>query len=415
VSQFWAGVDPDADLFFEGSDNLTQCIIIDGGNVLKAKKIFAICLFGVQALLTVVSALAQDIPVGVLLPLSGKLALVGNMEKLAFQMAADQLQASSELGGHRIVLHFRDTAGDPDTAKSAAQALIAQDGVVLLTGGCSSTAALEAAKVAQEHEVPFLITTASADRLTEIHMKYVFRLCLPVSEYSRPMAWLLGRFRGQGRAAILREESRYGHYETRSIVRVCRRTRLIITDILSYLPTSGQDDSAPYFPRLQEASPDVLFIISRDSEAVRALALSSAMYRQPRLVICKGEPFLAPKTYLEAQVRPGYVFTTAPWHENAPYPGSTEFAATFFKINGFMPDYHAAQAYAAFQVIINAISRSPSPDPQAIQEALDETEMMSIYGSVRFQSYGDKKRQNRPPMVLLRWSGEKLEPVSYSP
>ncbi len=383
--------------------------------VKKVKRLFAIWLFGVQTFLAIVSAPAQDIPVGVLLPLSGKLALVGNMEKVAFEMAADQLQASSDLGGQRVVLYFRDTAGDPDMARNAAQALIAQEGVVLITGGCSSSATLEAARVAEGHGIPFLITSASADRITEMHMRYVFRLCLPISEHSRPILSLLTRFRGKGKAAILREGSRYGRHETKPIVRVCRRARILITDILSYLPTSRQSDSAPYFFRLQEASPDVLFIISRDSEAVRALALSLVMDRQPRLIICRGEPFLAPKTYLEAQVKSRNVFTTAPWHENAPYPGSTEFATAFFENNGFAPDYHAAQAYAAFQVITDAVSRALSPDSESIREALEHTEMMSIYGPVSFQSYGDKDRQNRPPMILLRWAEDKLEPVRYLP
>ena len=118
-------------------------------------------------------------------------------------------------------------------------------------------------------------------------------------------------------------------------------------------------------------------------------------------------------TYLDAQSTLDTIYTSSPWHKNAPYPGAQGFAQRFYEMYGIAADYHAAQAYAAIQVIVDAISRALSPDSESIREALEQTDVMSIYGQVHFQSYGDKERQSRPPMVLLRWSGEDLQPVSY--
>ena len=354
----------------------------------------------------------QGIAVGVLLPLNGKMAFIGDVEKKAIEMAVQELEASGAEHQTAFGLYFGDTMADPGVAREAAMDLIEDHSVSVLIGGCSSSASLAIAEVAEEQRVPFLITTASAEKLTEMDLKFTFRLCLPVCEQAKPMFALLRKLRGEKKVCILREDSRYGRYETAPIVRICRKARALISDIVTY-PSLDTLNDAPYFPRLQEISPNVLFAISQGSESVRILALAQVLDKIPSLIICKGDPFLRVDTYLDAQSSLTNIFTSSPWHQNAPYPGAQEFAERFYKMYGIVADYHAAQAYAAIQVIAEAISRALSPDPENIKEALEQIDIVSVYGPVRFQSYGDKERQNRPPMVLLRWSGKALIPVPY--
>ena len=375
---------------------------------------FLVCVLALYwGVLRISCASARELTIGVLLPLNGKLAIAGDMEKKAAELALEQVNGSEgSVSGLEIVLKFADTSGEPEAAKKAMEELIADQASAII-GGCSSTATLAAAEVAEEHGIPFLITTASADKITEMDMKYVFRLCLPSSEYPRPISALLRRNKRLWRAAILRENSRFGHFHTRNILKVCRKARVLITDIISY-PAGAHTDEALYFPRLQEARPQILFIFSNDSEAVRALALCEAMEAPPRLLITKGDPFLNASTFLEAQVSGKNVYTTCLWDPSVSYPGAKEFFALFYEKYGFGPDYHAAQAYAAMQIMADAITRALSPDPEGIRDALEQTDTMTIYGPVKFESYGHKDRQNRPSAILLRWSTDRLEPVSYS-
>ncbi len=382
--------------------------------MLNNKKIFIIVL--ITALLGSVvfgfPAIAQEIRIGVLLPLNGKLAIIGDLEKKAVELAQEQINTSQEVTTNQeIVLMFEDSMGEPETAKQAMDQLI-DEGVSAVIGGCSSSATFAAAAVAEDKGIPFLITTASADRITEMDMKYIFRLCLPSSEQTKTIAALLNRRKGLRRAAILREKSRFGEYETRKILKVCRRARILITDIVSYA-TSEKPDDAAYFRRLQEVAPDLLFVFSKDLEATRILALCEVMELPPKLIVAKGKPFLNPLTFLEAQVARKNIYTISLWHPSAPYPGVGEFIKAFSDKYGIEADYHAAQAYAAMQVINDAVSRALSPEPADIKEALEQTEMMTVYGPVTFQSYGDKDRQNRPSPLLLEWQGGQLKPVQY--
>jgi len=74
-------------------------------------------------------------------------------------------------------------------------------------------------------------------------------------------------------------------------------------------------------------------------------------------------------------------------------------------------DYHGAQAYAAMYVIADALKRAQSLARQDIRNALCETDMMTVFGPVRFVSYGKKSQQNKLPTLIVQWINGKLETV----
>ena len=377
---------------------------------MKRKFVLAVMIAFLSGFVFVFPASAEEIRLGVLLPLTGKLGLIGELERKAMELAVEQLNASQGVKRyHKIIILFEDSMGEPRRAEVAMERLI-DKGVAAVIGGCSSSATFSAALVAEQRGIPFLITTASADRITEADREYVFRLCLPSSEQMEPIAALLRRQKGLWRAAILRERSRFGEYQTKKILRICRKAKILVTDIISYT-SSEEADEALYFPRLQEIYPDLLFVFSNDQEATRILALCEVMEPAPKLIIAKGKPFLNPLTFLEAQVSRMNIYTTSLWHPSVAYPGVAEFVRAFSEKYKIKPDYHAAQAYAAVQVMGDAITRAHSSEPADIRGALEQTEMITVYGPVSFKAYGNKCRQNRPLPLLLEWNGTQLRPV----
>ena len=112
-------------------------------------------------------ALAQEIKVGVILPLTGKLARFGEIERDSFLMAVEEINGGGGIHGRMIALIIEDTASRPGIGRLAIKKLISKDKVVVVGGGCSSPVTYEAAVLAQEEEVPFLINTASANKITE--------------------------------------------------------------------------------------------------------------------------------------------------------------------------------------------------------------------------------------------------------
>ncbi len=65
-----------------------------------------------------------SIKVGIVLPLTGKHAKFGEIEKQSFVMAADEINAAGGINGAKLELLIEDTQGKPDIGRSAMEKLI---------------------------------------------------------------------------------------------------------------------------------------------------------------------------------------------------------------------------------------------------------------------------------------------------
>ena len=73
--------------------------------------------------------------------------------------------------------------------------------------------------------------------------------------------------------------------------------------------------------------------------------------------------------------------------------------------------YHGAEAYASMQVIADVLKRTKSFSPEDIRQALAATDMMTVFGKVKFISYGKKTNQNKVPTYMIQWIKGKRECV----
>ena len=67
---------------------------------------------------------AERIKVGVLLPLTGKLANYGDIEHKSFLMAAEEINAQGDFDGKKIELIIADTQSKSDVGRSVIEKLI---------------------------------------------------------------------------------------------------------------------------------------------------------------------------------------------------------------------------------------------------------------------------------------------------
>jgi branched-chain amino acid transport system substrate-binding protein len=58
-----------------------------------------------------------------------------------------------------------------------------------------------------------------------------------------------------------------------------------------------------------------------------------------------------------------------------------------------------------------ALKHASAPRPAEIRDALAATDLMTVFGPVKFISYGKKSRQNKLPMLLVQWIDGKLEVI----
>src|SRR2546428_2784851 len=90
------------------------------------------------ATLAATGALAQDVKVGVVLPLTGGLAPVGKQVQAGIKMYMDKNGAN--VAGKKVDLIVKDDGGVPDNSKRLAQELIVNDKVAVIGSALTPTA-----------------------------------------------------------------------------------------------------------------------------------------------------------------------------------------------------------------------------------------------------------------------------------
>ena len=62
-------------------------------------------------------------------------------------------------------------------------------------------------------------------------------------------------------------------------------------------------------------------------------------------------------------------------------------------------------------MVADALKRAKELTPEGVREALTATDMMTVFGPVKFVSYEKKKQQNSLPTYLVQWQKGVLETV----
>ncbi len=352
----------------------------------------------------------NKIKVGIVLPLTGKLAKFGEIEKKSFLMAVDEINAAGGVKGKKIDLIIEDTTGKPDVGRSAIEKLITQDKVVIVGGGYSSSVTWATIAVAQKQRVPFLVNTGSADKITEQGWEYIFRLNPPVSEYPSALASFLKTVaKDVKRVAILHENSLFGQSGSKKFEKQCKKLGLNV--ILKEGYESGAVDFKPLLVKVKSKNPDMIYMISYVMDASLLMRQSKELNLNPKLFVGGAAGFTLPEFQKNAGDATEYVFSATLWTPSVPYAGAKEYYDKFMKKYNSPTEYHGAEAYAAMYVIADALKRAKALTPKDVRDSLAATNLKTVFGPVKFISYGKKTQQNKLPTFLVQWQKGKLETV----
>jgi branched-chain amino acid transport system substrate-binding protein len=174
---------------------------------------------GALAVAAAPAVLAQgtSIKIGVLLPLSGPLATLGNDVMRGFQMAQEWANAEGGVFGQQVELVVADVPSSTE-AVSQANRLISKDGVKVIVGSYASSISIPASQVAERNKVIYLEQGAVADEVSKRGFKYLFRMIYPATELGVGAARFATDTIAPGcgidlsklKVALLTEDSSYG-------------------------------------------------------------------------------------------------------------------------------------------------------------------------------------------------------------
>src|SRR5215207_6609112 len=159
----------------------------------KAYLVGACAIVSVLGCGVAVAQTQAPIKVGVMGPLSGPYAIIGEEVRNGFDLYLSEI--GYQAGGRKIELIFEDTQAKPDVGLTKAKKLVELDGVSFLGGIVSSSVAYALRDYVVSQNVPLVMTVASADGLTQKEAApNIFRTNSSGSQVSHPYGqWLFDK------------------------------------------------------------------------------------------------------------------------------------------------------------------------------------------------------------------------------
>jgi branched-chain amino acid transport system substrate-binding protein len=362
---------------------------------------------------------AEPIVIGV--PHSEKFPYA-TMMKNSFEMALEAINKKGGIKGRPLKLVYGDDQGKPKAGEKIIKDLVKKAGAILLVGAYHSSNTVYMARVANKLKTPFLVCTAADDRITQRKWHNVYRLNPPASEYAKGLEEFLLKVVKPKSMAIVYENSPYGTGGALRMMWFCRENEIDISAIEPYHKERLRPD---YFKRiadrLKKEPPDVIYMVSYLNDAT--LLVKTIRESNSNSILCGGAGGFTHKKFInKTGDLADNLLTATLWTHQLQYPGTKKYYNQYINKYSIPPDYHGAEAYSALLVAANVLNRAESLRPENIRTALDNTDIITPFGPVRFISYGKFERQNRLPTQVLQIINGKFEcvwpwgtPIAKSP
>jgi len=333
------------------------------------------------------------------------------MMKNSFEMALAVINKEGGIKGRPLELVYADDQGKLKAGERIIAELVKKTGAIMLVGAYQSSNTVYMARVADKLNRPFLISTAADDRVTQRKWRNVYRLNAPASEYAKGLEdFLLKKIKPKS-MAIVYENSPYGTGGALRMMWFCRENNIDISAIEPYHKERLRPD---YFQRitdrLKKEPPDVIYMVSYLKDA--ALLVKTIRESKINSLLIGGAGGFTHKKFINTAGKlANNLLTATLWTHQLQYPGTKEYYDQYLKKYSIPPDYHGAEAYSALLVAADALKRAASFSPESIRAALDNTEIVTPFGPVKFTSYGKFQRQNSLPTQVLQIINGKFECV----
>ncbi|MGL3150899.1 substrate-binding domain-containing protein [Microbacterium sp. A82] len=196
-----------------------------------------------------------ELTAGVITSETGPLAGYGKQYLDAFKAGLDYAtDGTGEIDGTKITIEYRDDAGDPDTAVTAAKQLIGE-GVNILLGSASSGVALAMAEQAAQNKVLFISGPAAADAITGVN-EYTFRSGRQSAQDVATAGTFLDDINGKS-IAVFAQNNAFGQGNVAAVEAILGAQGATVTPVLV---AEDVTEFTPFAQQVLGAEPDLVFV-----------------------------------------------------------------------------------------------------------------------------------------------------------
>lgn len=326
----------------------------------------------------------QVVQLGAVLPLTGDVAAYGTGSKEGIDFAVER--ANKAQNRYRFVVTYEDSKGDPKTAVTGLQKLLAIDKPIAIIGENVSSPTLAMVPIVDAAKVVLISPSASAPNLSGMS-RYFFRVFPSDSEEGVFMCDAIKKNDPNARVCVLYINNDYGVGLKQVVQARAQQAGLKVLGVFGYDKT--MTDYRPILAKVKALAPSSIYLPGYYQDG-------AAILKQARELGIKAN-FWGATTHddpqfvtLAGQAAEGFRYpVSAPYDPLSQDSTVRTFVTGFKTVRSAEPGLLAALGYDCAQLLIGAvIANGPSSD--AIQKFIgSQQNYPGVTGTMTFDDKGD--------------------------
>lgn len=346
---------------------------------------------------------SEVIKIGAIGPLSGPNSTYGISVKEGADLLAEEINEAGGINGKKVQFIFEDDQSDNTVAASAFNKLVDKDGVCAILGGVTSGTTLAIAPNSTNKKIPMITPTGTEPTITKVGGDFMFRGCFVDSFQGEILAKYTQEKLGKTTAAVLyNSSSDYSKGIANAYKDTLEKNGGKVVEFLSY-GSDKETDFKAQLTKIKSANPDVLIL--PDYYNVVGLIAKQARDMGITCQFLGGDGWESEElTKIGGSAVDGAIYINHYYVEDTD-PNVKNFVDSYTKKYNKTPDCFAALSYDTSKILVKAIEKANSTDPNAIKDALVSMEISSVTGNIKF----NEERSAIKSATIIKINGDKKE------
>jgi branched-chain amino acid transport system substrate-binding protein len=337
-------------------------------------------------------AQVKEVRIGVLYPVTGAVAQAGNDVLAAAKTALDivnnkhdldlpmaRTEGLPNLGGAKVVFVVADHQGKPEIGRAEAERLITSEKVVALYGAYHSSVSAAASNVAERMQIPYVTGESSSPKLTTRGFKWFFRTGPHDGHYTKTMFDFMRDFAKQKgvefkTVAILHEDTQFGVDSARVQEQLANEAGMKVVAKIAYRAKSTS--LVAEVQKLKSVNADVFLPTSYTPDALLFMRTAKELNYLPKLFIAQNAGY-NDSSFLETMGNQATgIISRSPFSMDMAdrIPVIKALNELYKTYSGGREIYDPPiRSFVGALVLMEAINRAGSTDPEKIRQALVDT------------------------------------------
>lgn len=344
------------------------------------------------------STAMAEVKIGVVTPISGTYAGIGQQVQWGLELAAAEINAAGGINGEEIQLIYEDSEANPAVAVQKAEKLFSVEDVDFLTGTVNSGATLAVGQVAERADKLLATTVSFSDAITgEKCSPNVFRVNARAGQQSAALAAWVEQQKPGAKVFYLGPDYEMG----RSTVAAFKSNAEAVgaESTGEVFAPLGAKDYSQYFGHIRSARPELLYTSVAGNDTVRLFTqMQDFGVREGLTILGASGTVTSQNINAIGDAAEGFI-TGVGYSTLIDSDENKDFVARFNEAYGADPDLYGADSYGILFAYKAAVEKAGSTDTAAVRDALSGLSWQTPQGTKTIRE-GD--HQAIQPMYVVQ-------------